>query len=97
MSIPNDEWKLEGICNQVDPELFFPSRDEDGYMGEYNPLVAKSICAGCPVRVQCLEYAIGNNEQFGIWGGLSYKERLELRRRRGVLRGSNKHSLSNSA
>lgn len=98
VSIPNDEWKLEGVCNQVDPELFFPSRDDEGYMAEYNPVVAKRICSVCPVINECLEYALENNEQWGIWGGKSYVQRKEMHRQRGTLRQvPKKVSLPNSA
>lgn len=87
MSIPDETWKLEGVCRTVDPELFFPSRDDDGnIVGEYNPVVAKRICTGCPVRDMCLEYALSNNEQWGIWGATSYTERKEIHRQRGTLR-----------
>ncbi|BDZ51496.1 hypothetical protein GCM10025867_37370 [Frondihabitans sucicola] len=42
---------------------------------------AKKICASCDVRAQCLEYALQNDERFGIWGGLSERERRKLRKR----------------
>jgi hypothetical protein len=42
---------------------------------------AKKICTGCEVKAQCLEYALANDERFGIWGGLSERERRRLRRR----------------
>ncbi len=41
---------------------------------------AKRICGMCPIRTACLEYALDNDERFGVWGGLSEKERLEIRR-----------------
>lgn len=62
------------LCAQTDPELFFPERPG------VSPRLAKQICAGCPVRVECLEYALRNGERFGVWGGLSPKERARLRR-----------------
>ena len=63
-------------CMVTDPELWFPSHDED-----YTPRMAKKFCGECPVRQQCLEYALKVNEQYGVWGGLSVKERLALRDR----------------
>jgi len=63
-------------CMVTDPELWFPSHDED-----YTPRMAKKFCEECPVRQQCLEYALKVNEQYGVWGGLSVKERLALRDR----------------
>ena len=65
-------WAERGLCAQTDPEAFFP--EKGGSTRE-----AKRVCAGCPVRLQCLEYALGNDERFGIWGGLSERERRRLR------------------
>jgi WhiB family redox-sensing transcriptional regulator len=67
-----DSWKLRGTCKTVDPELFFP--EKGGSVTE-----AKRICTGCPVRAECLDFALRNNERFGVWGGLSERERLRLR------------------
>ena len=66
-------WHDDALCAQTDPEAFFP--EKGGSTRE-----AKKICSGCPVRAQCLEYALGNDERFGIWGGLSERERRRLRR-----------------
>jgi WhiB family redox-sensing transcriptional regulator len=66
-------WNDDALCAQTDPEAFFP--EKGGSTRE-----AKKICAGCPVRAECLEYALGNDERFGIWGGLSERERRRLRR-----------------
>jgi WhiB family transcriptional regulator, redox-sensing transcriptional regulator len=62
------EWQDLALCAETDPELFFPekgggSRD------------AKRICRQCPVRAECLEYALANDERVGVWGGLSVSER----------------------
>ncbi len=69
-----ENWKLDGLCNQTDPEVFFPERNE-------SPKEAKRICATCPVREECLESALKNKEQFGIWGGTTARERSKLKRR----------------
>jgi len=70
---PGDEsWRRAALCAETDPEAFFP--EKGGSTRE-----AKRVCAGCPVRLQCLEYALGNDERFGIWGGLSERERRRLR------------------
>lgn len=66
-------WQERGLCNQVDPELWFP--EKGGSTRE-----AKRICSGCPVRTECLDYALAHDERFGIWGGLSERERRRLRR-----------------
>lgn len=69
-------WQASAACDGLDPELFFPERGE-------STAKAKAVCAACPVREQCLEYALTNGEKFGIWGGLSERERRRLRRERG--------------
>lgn len=69
-------WQADALCAQTDPEAFFP--EKGGSTRE-----AKRICDGCEVRAQCLEYALANDERFGIWGGLSERERRKLRREAG--------------
>lgn len=66
-------WQQNALCAQTDPEAFFP--EKGGSTRE-----AKSVCASCEVRAECLEYALANDERFGIWGGLSERERRRLRR-----------------
>jgi len=66
-------WQEQALCAQTDPEAFFP--EKGGSTRE-----AKRICSGCEVRAECLEYALANDERFGIWGGLSERERRRLRR-----------------
>jgi len=72
-------WQEEANCLGVDPDLFFPERGA-------STREAKAVCAGCEVRVDCLEYALANGEKFGIWGGLSERERRRLRRQRALAR-----------
>ena len=67
-------WQSDALCAQTDPEAFFP--EKGGSTRD-----AKKICTGCEVRSQCLEYALSNDERFGIWGGLSERERRKLRKR----------------
>ena len=67
-------WRAESACRGTDPELFYP---EHGASNKE----AKDVCRGCPVRADCLEYALTNNEKFGIWGGLTERERRRLYRR----------------
>ena len=68
------DWQERALCAQTDPEAFFP--EKGGSTRE-----AKRICSGCEVRAECLEYALGQDERFGIWGGLSERERRKLKRR----------------
>ena len=67
-------WQEDALCSQTDPEAFFP--EKGGSTRD-----AKRICAQCTVKSECLEYALKNDERFGIWGGLSERERRRLRRR----------------
>ncbi|GAA4485256.1 WhiB family transcriptional regulator [Microbacterium panaciterrae] len=67
-------WQSQALCAQTDPEAFFP--EKGGSTRD-----AKRICTTCDVRGECLEYALNNDERFGIWGGLSERERRKLKRR----------------
>lgn len=69
----NPTWMKQGNCHSHPPEMFFPS---DGV----GVLRAQSICATCPVQVECLEYAIVNHIEHGVWGGTSERQRLRIRR-----------------
>jgi WhiB family transcriptional regulator, redox-sensing transcriptional regulator len=68
-------WMADGNCRSESPSLFFPS---DGVGVE----VARRICATCPVKSPCLEYALGNGIDHGVWGGASERERRRIARRR---------------
>ena len=70
-------WQAQANCMGVDPDLFFPERG--GSTRE-----AKEVCRGCVVREDCLEYALANGEKFGIWGGMSERERRRVRRARAL-------------
>jgi hypothetical protein len=67
-------WKLKGLCAQTDPDIFFPEKGAPTSR-------AMAVCMACEVRAQCLEYAMQNNERFGVWGGLSESKRRELRKK----------------
>lgn len=67
-------WQSDALCAQTDPEAFFP--EKGGSTRD-----AKRVCTSCDVRGQCLDYALSNDERFGIWGGLSERERRKLKRR----------------
>jgi WhiB family transcriptional regulator, redox-sensing transcriptional regulator len=67
------EWQERALCAQTDPEAFFP--EKGGSTRE-----AKKVCISCEVRVECLEYALANDERFGIWGGLSERERRRVKK-----------------
>lgn len=73
------EWQGKARCAEADPEIFFPERGGSSK-------AARAVCGGCDVRAQCLEYALNNKEQFGIWGGTSERERRRLRKERTLRR-----------
>lgn len=66
-------WQADALCAQTDPEAFFP--EKGGSTRD-----AKRVCGACNVRSECLEYALANDERFGIWGGMSERERRRLRK-----------------
>lgn len=68
-------WQSRANCMGVDPDLFFPERGA-------STREAKEVCKGCVVRDECLEFALANSEKFGIWGGMSERERRRVRRSR---------------
>ncbi len=68
-------WQSFARCRGLDPEVFYPSEEDEG-------LEAKEICAACPVREACLEYSIVARERIGVWGGLTERERRRLVRQR---------------
>ena len=70
-------WQERANCLGVDPDLFFPERGA-------STKEAKSVCGGCEVQPECLEYALRHGEKFGIWGGMSERERRRIRRQRAL-------------
>jgi WhiB family transcriptional regulator, redox-sensing transcriptional regulator len=76
----SEDWRGAASCKDVDPDLFFP-------VGVTGPAIehiasAKAVCAGCPVKEPCLEFALVTNQEYGIWGGASEEERRAMRRAR---------------
>ena len=71
----NLSWRNRAACQGVDPDVFFPVSDEDA-------LQAKAICAECPVREACLEWALATRERDGVWGGATERERRRMIRQR---------------
>ena len=67
------DWRDLAACAEVGDDFWFP--EKGGSTRE-----AKKVCQGCPVQAECLEYALENNEQFGIYGGLSARERQRMKR-----------------
>lgn len=65
-------WMDNALCAQIDTEIFFPEKGG-------SVRIAKSICGRCEVASECLQYALDNAERFGIWGGLTERERRKLK------------------
>lgn len=74
-SDPDQDWHADALCRQVDPDLWFP--EVGGSTRE-----AKKVCERCPVRSECLQQALANHERFGVWGGVSERDRRQLERGR---------------
>jgi len=79
-------WHDHANCKGADADLFFP-----GAGGSTKK--ARALCAACEVKIECLDYSVDSGEKFGIWGGLSERERRRVRRKRAV----KKHKLPKSA
>jgi WhiB family transcriptional regulator, redox-sensing transcriptional regulator len=77
------DWRHRSVCRNQDPELFFP-------IGSTGPALlqieqAKNVCRRCPVATDCLQWALDTNQEAGVWGGYSEKERRAIKRRGGRL------------
>ena len=74
-------WPERAACREEDPDLFYPPEGERGSNLALRELVAKRICATCPVQSECAAYALAVDERYGVWGGLTPAERQRRRRR----------------
>ena len=80
LDISGREWMRDAACTSADPEAWYPPKGS-------STREAKQVCNGksgwpaCPVRRECLEYALSNDDRFGVWGGKSDRERRKLKRR----------------
>jgi WhiB family redox-sensing transcriptional regulator len=82
MGEPN--WREQANCRDVAQSVFFHPDDERGPMREKREAYAKRFCQGCPVRTACLDEAFTAPQDYGTWGGLSERERRNIRNRRTV-------------
>lgn len=74
LGFEHPRWMRDGNCHHMDTNVFFPGRGANAANR-----AAKAICVGCPVRETCLDYALDNGIQHGIWGGKSERERRAMR------------------
>jgi WhiB family redox-sensing transcriptional regulator len=70
---PPDVWQERAACFGVDPDVFFPTTEE-----EASPALAH--CTGCGIREECLAWALKNGERYGVWGGTTEQERRRITR-----------------
>lgn len=68
---PELAWHVDALCAQTAPDAFYPEKGE-------STAAAKRVCSACPVRTQCLTWALEHDEREGVWGGLSPRERHRL-------------------
>ena len=76
------EWQEAAACRPYENTVFFGEDGESELERQARESEAKAICRTCPVQEPCLEFAMETNQKYGIWGGLSDKERASLKRRR---------------
>lgn len=77
--LPSGDWQEQGACRHADPDLFFPPFDVEPTAARLRrERAAKAVCEDCPVRVECLDWALSVAEPHGVWGGYSESERREL-------------------
>jgi WhiB family transcriptional regulator, redox-sensing transcriptional regulator len=82
LSPPSWGWQDEAACRDQDIIMFFGPDGERQPERDLREARSKALCADCPVRVDCLNYALSRPEKYGVWGGLSEEERAAERRRR---------------
>jgi WhiB family redox-sensing transcriptional regulator len=70
--VASPKWMADAECKQSDPELFYPDTGHSSRDG-------RAVCARCPVRAECLAYAIEHHERYGVWGGMSERQRRHMR------------------
>lgn len=74
------DWRDHAICRETDPELFFPIGTTGNALVQIDR--AKEVCDECTAAGECLDFALGTNQDSGIWGGLTEEERRDIRRQR---------------
>lgn len=79
-AIDETDWRARGACSSADPDLFFPISAHGASRRQEQR--AKAVCAACPVRAECLAFAVETRQVHGVWGGLGEKELRRLRRSR---------------
>lgn len=79
-----EQWRQEAACRQGEVDLFFPAGSSGP--AEVQIARAKAVCGRCGVQAACLEFALGTNQEYGVWGAASEEERRVMRRARRAAR-----------
>ncbi len=74
------DWQQRAACRGLDPDRFYPVETHEAAFAD-----ARAVCDGCPVRFECLGFALTEREEFGVWGGSTWPERKRMRQRLGPL------------
>ena len=74
LGLDGEDWRADALCAEVGGDMWFPDKNSNESVNNH-VRQAKAICRQCPVAVQCLQFALDNQEYYGIWGGLTYRER----------------------
>jgi WhiB family transcriptional regulator, redox-sensing transcriptional regulator len=85
-SIGVETWRDAAACRSIDPDLFFPIGTTGTALDHI--AAAKAVCAACPVKAECLDFALETNQDSGVWGGASEEERRQIRRARARARSA---------
>lgn len=75
-----EAWRTRSLCRDSNPDLFFPVGTTGVALDQID--AAKAVCEACPVRTECLEFALGTNQEAGVWGGLTEDERRKIKKAR---------------
>lgn len=73
----DSSWRDDAACRNADPDLLFPVGTTGDAIEDTEAAIA--LCRRCPVREQCLEYAMVTNQRDGIWGAMSEEDRRRMR------------------
>lgn len=82
MMFSSPDWQAKAACRNQDPTVFFPDEGDDEATIAAKEAAAKCVCWDCPVRRDCLEFAVVTNQKYGIWGAANEQERQRIRRSR---------------
>jgi WhiB family redox-sensing transcriptional regulator len=74
----NWQWQSTAACREINPEVFFLPENARGSSKRMREAAAKAVCARCPIRLRCLDWALTVGEAYGVWGGMTPQERARI-------------------